>query len=130
MIMLDTDVMIDILRKYKPSLDWLSINQNENIALSGFVLMELIQGCKHKPEQIIIEKSLKEVTILWPSHETCQNAYSVYSKYHLSHNIGILDALIGQTAVDLKLPIYTFNEKHYNIIPGIIIKAPYKKITE
>lgn len=44
MIMVDTDIVIDILRKYKPAEDWLAKIKNENIALSGFVKVELLQG--------------------------------------------------------------------------------------
>lgn len=128
MIMIDTDVLIDILRRYKPALDWLYKIKEETIALSGFVLMELIQGCINRDDQLRIEKEFNEAIILWPSFETCQRAYTVFSKYHLSHKIGIIDSMIGQTAIDHKLTLYTFNDKHYKVIPGISIKAPYKKI--
>lgn len=49
MILLDSDVMIDLFREYPPAKTWFdSIADSETMALSGFVVMELIQGCKNK----------------------------------------------------------------------------------
>jgi len=43
MILLDTDVMVDILRGYEPAKEWLA--SVEEIGVPGLVAMELIQGC-------------------------------------------------------------------------------------
>ena len=51
MILLDTDVMIDLLRQYPPAVAWLDSLGSEEIILPGFVAMELIQGCRDKAEQ-------------------------------------------------------------------------------
>lgn len=48
MILVDSDVMIDILRQYKPALDWLKMLNNEEIGIPGLVAMELIQGCRNR----------------------------------------------------------------------------------
>jgi len=50
MILLDTDIMIDLLRNYPPAVVWLRSLGDEEIALPGFVVMELIQGCRNKAE--------------------------------------------------------------------------------
>jgi len=34
-------------------------------------------------------------------------------------DLGLLDVLIGQTAVALEVPLYTFKQKHYRFIPGL-----------
>jgi len=48
MIFLDSDVVIDILRQFSPAMEWFdSLNDEEELVLSGFVVMELIQGCKN-----------------------------------------------------------------------------------
>ena len=52
MILLDSDIMIDLLRQFLPAIDWLdSLPDEEELILSGFVVMELIQGCRNKTEQ-------------------------------------------------------------------------------
>lgn len=127
MIVLDTDVLVDILRKYPPAQDWLESLGNTILFLPGYVIMELIQGCRNKAEKDKIEKFIKKFQITWPSSETCNKALSIFSCYHLSHGLGLLDALIGQTSVSLNAPLCTFNQKHYAIIPNLETIQPYKK---
>ncbi len=59
MILVDTDVMIDIFREYSPAIVWLHSLGNEEINLPGFVAMELIQGCRNKVELEKIERELE-----------------------------------------------------------------------
>jgi hypothetical protein len=127
MIILDSDVMIDVLRQYLPAITWLEMLGDEEIILPGFVVMELLQGCRNKAEQESVENVLAPFETVWPSAETCDEALGVFTSYHLSHRIGLLDALIGQTAVALDLPLYTFNRKHYAVIPNLTTKEPYNR---
>ncbi len=51
MILLDSDVLIDLLRKYPPAMAWFdALGEDEELAVSGYVVMELIQGCRNKAE--------------------------------------------------------------------------------
>jgi len=125
MILLDTDVMIDLLRQYPQAVAWLDSLGEEEIILPGFVVMELIQGCRNKVEQGKVERELGAYDVVWPPLETCDEALSVFARYHLSHGVGILDALIGQMAVTLNLPLHTFNQKHYAAIPNLKTVQPY-----
>ncbi len=127
MILLDTDIMIDVLRRYPPAVTWLESLGNEEILLPGFVVMELLQGCRNKVEQEQIEKELQAYAVAWPSPETCNKAMAVFASAHLSHGLGMLDALIGQTAVALQVPLYTFNQKHYVAVPHLQTVQPYTK---
>ena len=121
MILVDTDVMIDLLREYPPAVSWLDSLGEEEIILPGFVVLELIQGCRNKAEQEKVEGELGTYSVAWPSSEMCNEALSVFAHYHLSHGLGILDVLIGQMAVALNLPLHTFNQKHYAAIPKLKI---------
>jgi predicted nucleic acid-binding protein len=127
MILLDSDVMIDLLRRYSPAIDWLDSLGEEEIMLPGFVVMELLQGCKNKTEQAKVEQFLTGFQIVWPSPETCETALHVFSRHRLSFGVGLLDSLIGQTAVALNTPLYTFNRKHYAAIPNLLLIEPYSK---
>jgi predicted nucleic acid-binding protein len=127
MILLDTDVMIDLLRQHPPTVTWLESLGEEEIVLPGFVVMELIQGCRDKGEQERLERALNIYAIAWPLPEICDEALSVFSQYYLSHGIGILDVLIGQMAVALDSPLCTFNQKHYSAVPNPKTLQPYEK---
>ena len=49
MIVLDSDVLIDLLRKHPPAMAWFdALQEDEELMVSGYVVMELIQGCRNK----------------------------------------------------------------------------------
>jgi len=58
MILLDTDVMIDVLRKYPLAISWLNELESEMIGIPGLVAMELLQGCRNREEQKLVENTL------------------------------------------------------------------------
>lgn len=127
MILLDTDVMIDLLRRYPPAVAWLASLGNEEILLPGFVVMELLQGCRNKAEQEKLAKELQPYAVTWPSSEACDEALAVFASAYLTYGLGMLDALIGQTAIALQVPLYTFNDKHYAAVPRLHTVQPYTK---
>lgn len=92
MILLDTDILVDVLRRYKPALVWLETIEDE-IALPGFAAMELVRGCKNKSEQDAVEKTLNRVRILWLSEKGCSKAYEQFLKLHLWSEISMFDVL-------------------------------------
>jgi predicted nucleic acid-binding protein len=89
--------------------------------------MELIQGCQSAREQRILEKDLLEYQLYWPSVEDCNRALKTFSSHHLSSNIGLLDALIAETAIGIEATLATFNVKHYRVINGLQSLQPYTR---
>ncbi len=119
--------MIDVLRAYAPALAWLRSVENETVVLPGYVAMELIQGCQSKAELRALRKELEDYSIIWPKPETCGRAMRLFGDIHLSHSTGLLDTLIGMTAVEHDVPLHTFNEKHYRPIPELETVRPYER---
>ena len=125
MILLDTDVMVDILRGYEPAKEWL--NSVQEIGIPGFVAMELIQGCQNTKEQRQLEKALSGYPLYWLDEDGCNNALASFSAHHLSDNIGLLDALIAETAIGANAELATFNVKHYRVLKGLRSLQPYDR---
>ena len=48
MVLLDSDVMVDLLRQLEPAVAWLDTLGDDEIMLPGFVVMELMQGCANR----------------------------------------------------------------------------------
>jgi hypothetical protein len=128
MMLLDSDVLVDLLRKYPPAITWFdALDEDEELVVSGYVVMELIQGCRNKAEQDRVQRELATYGVVWLSPTYCDQALGVFAAYRLSHNAGLLDVLIGQTAVVLGVPLHTFNQRHYSFIPGVQTIQPYTK---
>jgi predicted nucleic acid-binding protein len=52
MICRDSDVMVDLLRQYPPATNWFdALDEDQKVVLPGYVVMELLQGCKNRAEQ-------------------------------------------------------------------------------
>lgn len=113
MILLDTDVMVDVMRRFVPAIHWLESLGSETIGIPGLVAMELIQGCRDRTEQRQTEQLLRPYARYWPTQADCARAFDDFVAHHLTDGIGILDALVAETAVGLGLGLATFNERHY-----------------
>lgn len=125
MILLDTDVAVDILRNHPPAIAWLQGLGAALLGLPGLVVMELLQGCRNKAEQQQVEQFCQPFTVSWPAEADCQRALRDFAAFHLSHSLGLLEALIAHTAVGLSQPLATFNVKHYGTIASLKTIQPY-----
>ena len=82
MILLDTDIMVDVLRGYGPAKEWLK--SLPEIGVPGLVAMELIQGCQNAREQRQLEKALSVYQLYWPDEEDCNRALVSFLSHHFS----------------------------------------------
>ncbi len=128
MILLDTDVRVDILRGYPPALAWLTADPAQALGVPGLVAMELLQGCCNLPEQQRLQQRLRPYARYWPSATACDRAFDDFATYRLGASLGLLDALIAHTAIDLDMELATFNRKHYQCVPDLRIIQPYVRM--
>ncbi len=126
MYLLDTDVLIDIQREYAPALTWCA-TLTELPAVPGFVVMELIQDAQNARQVRQALKLVAPLPVVWPTAADCQRALTDFIAYHLSHNLGLLDALIAACAIGLSATLCTFNVKHYRVVPGLDMVQPYTR---
>ena len=125
MELLDTYVLIDIQRGFAAAAEWFAIDPD--VGIPGFVVMELVQDARNSDE---VRKALALVDglqVVWPSEAECQTALEEFSTLHLSHGLGLLDALIAATAVGHGGVLNTFNERHYRMFPGLTTVRPYRR---
>jgi hypothetical protein len=127
MILVDTDVMVDVMRRHAPALAWLGSLNTGTIGIPGLVAMELLQGCRNREEQRRVENVLRPHILYWPGWTDCTRAFDDFAAYHLSHALGILDALITETAVGLGVELATFNTKHYSVVSALQTIQPYQR---
>src|SRR5688500_14402031 len=121
---LDTDILIDVQRGHPPALAWFA-QLTELPSVPGFVVMELVQDARNNREVEAALKLVAPLPVIWPSTTACERALSEFSAYHLSHGLGLIDALIAACAVGLSAKLCTFNEKHYRAMPALVTAQPY-----
>lgn len=95
-ILTDSDVLIDLLREYAPAKVWFGgLHENEQLMVPGYVVMELIQGCRNLAELDKVRHTIAAHTIVWPSPPDCDRALETFAPFRLSHGAGLFDVLIG-----------------------------------
>ena len=77
-MLLDTDIMVDILRGFPPAVEWLESLGGADLGLPGMVAMELIQGERDRQGVQKILNFLGRHSVYWPQAEDCQQARWLY----------------------------------------------------
>lgn len=98
MQVVDTDILVDIQRGYRPALDWFA-PLDELPLIPGFVVLELLQAAKNKQDVVAVKKLVEPLRVVWPKPEDCNRVLGGFAEWRLAHNIGLLDALIAATAM-------------------------------
>ncbi len=125
--LLDTDVIIDIQRKFPPAGKWYSGVDITTIGVSGFTVLELTQKARNRIEARAAKQITGALPILWPDAFQLSQMQLQFESLYLSNGVGILDALIALTAIAHRCTLFTFNSKHYRNIPNLQILQPCKK---
>ena len=119
MILIDTNILIEIYRNNTTIVDAVKKIGQDNIAVSDITCAELYYGARNKKELQTIAKDLKKLDILAIQTEISSKAVALVEKYALSHKLDIPNALIASTAIYHNLPLYTLNMKDFVFIEGI-----------
>ena len=128
MIILDSDVAIDVLRGLAPAVTWFgSCPQDEVVIIPGYVAMEVIWGTRDARDQRETERWLAQFQMVWLEPELCHRAYQTLVAVHLRNAIDTLDLLVAQVAMSLDRPLCTFNQKHFDVVPGLKTIRPYRR---
>jgi predicted nucleic acid-binding protein len=117
-IIVDTSIIIDILRNVKASIDLIQKLSKENLLfISGITEAELFSGKdadnERKKEKIL--ELLSYFQKINPNNEILQKAGEFRRKY----NVSLLDCIIAATAYYLNAEILTKNEKDFSKIKEI-----------
>jgi len=119
MVIFDTNILIELYRgniAVKEEIE--SINSNV-FYISSITVAEFMVGAKDKTDLKKIEKQLSYYTAIPINTEITDIFIDLFRTLTLSHRPGIADTLIAATAVYYHLPLYTYNKKHFQFIPGI-----------
>jgi len=123
-ILIDTDIVIDYLRRYEKGLDFIK-KHKEKIAISDFLEIELIIGCRNKEEIKDLEEFLKKFSILNTNSEIIKTAVDLLKNHYLKDGIEAIDSIIAASALFYDIDFYTRNSKHFKNIKGLRLFKPY-----
>lgn len=122
---LDTSVLIDLLRGFQPATDWLAGLGRQRTVITPVVWMETIQGATNRVRREQAIRFLRRFRIEHPTEDDNRWAMRQTARFHLSHSIQLQDAMIASVAVRLSVPLYTTNLKHFQPLPAVNARKPY-----
>ncbi len=125
-ILLDSSIIIDLLRNFEPAAIWLSSEKTPNIGITKFVWLEAVFGADSTRELDRTTTLLKNFEIIPISVADVDWALRRLTKLTLAHNsIDPMDALIASTSYRLSIPLCTRNLKHLRPLLGSLAISPY-----
>lgn len=89
--------------------------------------MELVAGCQTRREMEQMLRHLRPFPVFWPTQADCERALTTFMRGHFTHNLGIVDAIIGECAVGFDATLITFNVRHFRAVPGLRTERPYAR---
>ena len=113
----DTDVMIWAFRGNTKALD--AIDAATERAISAVTYMELLQGVRNKQEMLSMKRFLSTLgfSILPVTANISSRAISIMENTALRSDLGVCDALIFATALDMGNTLLSGNAKHFKEVP-------------
>lgn len=119
MILVDTNILIEIYRDNQSIIERVRHIGQGNIAISAVTSAELIFGARNKKEMQVIQKDLKKLTVINIEADISVRFIQLIENFSLSHKLSLPDALIAATAICRNLPFYTLNIKDFIFIKEI-----------
>lgn len=121
-ILLDTNILIDVMRGYEPAalrLDQLI--RTHELLTSVVTYLELIEGCQNKQALNAVEKLLENFQILPIDISSSDRAADLVRQHNLSHGLLLADAFIAAIALENSFPLLTRNIKDFRFIEALTL---------
>jgi len=131
-VVIDTDILIDLLRNVKKVLEFVSNMESYGWTLSTTIInaFELYHGAYRSKKQAqnlaSTRRLLERLIILRMNLKSAENAGRIYAELEIKGQpIGLRDAMVGSIALTRGYALATRNVEHLQKIPGLsLIPAP------
>ena len=119
-LLIDTDILIDVTNNDETAKSRLKAeSQRYTLCVSVVTLMELVIGCRNKPEQQALSKFMAQFEVKPITDSISAQTLELIETYALSHGLLIPDALIGATALSYGIGLLSKNQRDYRFIPDL-----------
>lgn len=127
MILLDTDILIEIQRHRPEALAWVESLAGTESAIPAAVAFEMMVGAqnqRHLDQAAALVDGFQVVAL---TAEDSTRTLDLIRQHVLTTGLGLGDYLIASQALNRQATLYTFNLKHFSAIAGLDARAPYNR---
>ncbi len=115
MIILDTNILIEIIRNNVDIIEKCKAFDSDNLVISSISYVEFLVGSRDKADFHRNMKFLSRFTQIPVDQNINNELIDIFENYSLSHKPSVPDMLIAATAIHYKALLYTLNKKISNI---------------
>jgi predicted nucleic acid-binding protein len=123
--LIETTILLDLRRGKEEAITWVNGVALQDQWVSVITYLEWLAGCRNRREQRTVAREIHQYRRLHRTEDISRTALAWFERFHLSHGVGVLDSLIGATALTHHLMLATLNTKHFGSFPGLHIERPY-----
>jgi predicted nucleic acid-binding protein len=117
MTVLDTTVLIDVLRGHRPALDYLR-SLREIPACSEISRVEVLRGIRHA-ERDAAEQLFRHLRWIPLDEQVARRAGGLGRTWRRSHLLASTDLVIAATAQEVGADLATSNVRHFPMFEGL-----------
>ena len=120
-IVVDTDIIIDYLKKRQPGTELLKkAYLKHRIHITSITVYELLYGVQRSGKTALIDRLLRYVTVVPLDEAAAREAAAIhYNLRSKGMDIGVKDSFIAGICEAHNMPLLTRNVKHFNRIPEL-----------
>ena len=120
----DTDIVIWLLRNHPGATDFVDRVPFAERNLPAISYLEALYGCRNSAELNNLRKLVADLfaQVLPLTERITETAQELMERFVLSRRPDAEDVLIAATALSRHEEVATGNLKHFNFIPGLIVK--------
>jgi predicted nucleic acid-binding protein len=124
--LVDTDIWIDYLRGHPQAIACIK-QLPERVWISAVSVAELHAGVREGAERDALALLISSLDVADLTAEIAARGGLLRRDYGRSHGVGLNDALIAATTIELDLQLLTLNVKHYPALDKQQVKKAYAK---
>jgi len=123
-LIFDTDIVIGLLRNHPGATDFVDRVPFAERNLPAISYLEALYGCRNSAEVSNLRKLVVDLfaQVLPLTERITETAQELMERFVLSRRPDAEDVLIAATALSRHEEVATGNQKHFNFIPGLIVK--------
>ncbi len=121
----DTSFLIDLTRSHPAAVAFARSGPGSRILVHPASEAEVLVGARDRKDLRNIVFTLRKFSRAQLDPRDFHHCLAFVERYTLTHGIGWPDCLIAATALRLKLPIVTLNDKHFRPFRALKVVRPY-----
>jgi predicted nucleic acid-binding protein len=119
-VLVDATIIIDATNNHPRAVRYIDdLVVSRSAFTHAQVAAEVITVTRDSKELARLQKFLRRFQLSHADENDSREAMVFLARFHLSHDLGFGDCLIGATALRLGLPVATLNVRHFRLFKGL-----------